>query len=247
MEFNPQNPVVQLCVQAMSLQEQGRTSESGRLFDQAWKEASNALEKFIAAFCLAKHQHLIEKRLEWLKVSASLASKTDTNLARSALPALELEIAECYERLSDTENSRRHRELAAGLDDRPADAGPFYHGTRADLKTGELLVPGGMSNYESGTVMNHIYFTAIVSGAGLAAALAKGDAPERIYIVEPTGAFENDPNVTNKKFPGNPTRSYRSLQPLKIVGELGDWNKLKPEEISQWREKLRNNRGEIIN
>jgi rifampin ADP-ribosylating transferase len=95
--------------------------------------------------------------------------------------------------------------------------------------------------------MNHIYFTALLSGAGLAAALAKGDGPERVYIVEPTGEFESDPNVTDKKFPGNPTRSYRTQAPLKIIGEIPDWIKQMPGEIQKWREKLANNNGEIIN
>ena len=95
--------------------------------------------------------------------------------------------------------------------------------------------------------MNHIYFTALVNGAGLAAALAKGDTPERVYIVEPTGAFENDPNVTDKKFPGNPTRSYRTAAALKIVGELKDWVRITPEQLRQWREKLANVKGDIIN
>jgi rifampin ADP-ribosylating transferase len=95
--------------------------------------------------------------------------------------------------------------------------------------------------------MNHIYFTALVNGAGLAAALAKGDGPERVYIVEPTGSFEDDPNVTNKKFPGNPTRSYRTDAPLRIVGEVSDWLKITPEQLQQWREKLANVKGDIIN
>jgi len=95
--------------------------------------------------------------------------------------------------------------------------------------------------------MNHIYFTALVNGAGLAAALAKGGGPDRVYIVEPTGSFENDPNVTDKKFPGNPTRSYRTRAPLKIVGEITDWQRITPEELRKWREKLANNKGEIIN
>ena len=95
--------------------------------------------------------------------------------------------------------------------------------------------------------MNHIYFTALVNGGGLAAALAKGDAPERVYVVEPTGAFENDPNVTNKKFPGNPTRSYRSQAPLRIVCEVTDWAKQTPRELQNWRERLANSKGEIIN
>ena len=95
--------------------------------------------------------------------------------------------------------------------------------------------------------MNHIYFTAIANGAGLAAALAKGDGPERVYIVEPTGRFENDPNVTDKKFPGNPTRSYRTDAPLKIIGEVTDWTRITPEQLQQWREKLANVKGDIIN
>ena len=95
--------------------------------------------------------------------------------------------------------------------------------------------------------MNHIYFTALVNGAGLAAALAKSDERERVYIVEPTGAFENDPNVTDKKFPGNPTRSYRSQAPLRILGEVTDWVRQTPEEVQKWREKLANVKGEIIN
>lgn len=127
------------------------------------------------------------------------------------------------------------------------DNGPFYHGTKADLKTGDLLTAGFNSNYKPEVVMNHIYFTALPNGAGLAAALAAGDAAERVYIVEPTGAFENDPNVTDKKFPGNPTRSYRSTAPLKIVGELADWVRITPEEKKQWLERLANIKGEIIN
>ncbi len=127
------------------------------------------------------------------------------------------------------------------------DHGPFYHGTRADLKVGDLLTAGFQSNYKPEIIMNHIYFTALVNGAGLAAALAQGNGDQRVYLVEPTGAFENDPNVTDKKFPGNPTRSYRSQAPLKIVGEITDWVRQTPEEIQTWRERLANNKGEIIN
>jgi len=108
------------------------------------------------------------------------------------------------------------------------DNGPFYHGTKADLKVGDLLMPGFRSNYRPEVVMNHIYFTALVAGAGLAAALAQGEGAERVYLVEPTGDFENDPNVTDKKFPGNPTRSYRSRLPLRIVAEVTDWVRLTP-------------------
>ncbi len=131
------------------------------------------------------------------------------------------------------------------------DKGPFYHGTKADLKVGDLLTAGFRSNYKPEIIMNHIYFTALANGAGLAATLAEGAGRERVYIVEPTGGFENDPNVTDKKFPGNPTRSYRSQAPLKIVGEVSDWVRQTPEELQKWRERLANikaNPGaEIIN
>lgn len=127
------------------------------------------------------------------------------------------------------------------------DDGPFYHGTRADLQIGDLLTAGFRSNYKPEVIMNHIYFTALPNGAGLAAALANGDGHERVYVVEPTGSFENDPNVTNKRFPGNPTRSYRSRAPLKIVGEVTDWAKLPPEEVQKWRENIANLKGEILN
>ncbi len=131
------------------------------------------------------------------------------------------------------------------------DEGPFYHGTKADLREGDLLSAGFRSNYRPEVVMNHIYFTAVPDGAGLAAELAPGDAEPRVYVVEPTGAFENDPNVTDKKFPGNPTRSYRSTEPLRIVGEVFDWTRLTPEALQAWRERLaalrEDERGEIIN
>ncbi|WP_372855678.1 NAD(+)--rifampin ADP-ribosyltransferase [Pedobacter sp.] len=133
------------------------------------------------------------------------------------------------------------------FNDKPSDKGPFYHGTKADLQVGDLLRAGGSSNYKPGLEMNHIYFTALVNGAGLAAELAKGNGKERVYIIEPTGSFENDPNVTDKKFPGNPTRSYRSQAPLKIVGEVTDWVRMAPEELQKWREKLASNKGDIIN
>jgi rifampin ADP-ribosylating transferase len=128
----------------------------------------------------------------------------------------------------------------SSVHDEPAalDEGPFYHGTKADLQVGDLLTAGFNSNYKPAVVMNHIYFTALANGAGLAAALAKGAGRERVYIVEPTGSFENDPNVTDKKFPGNPTRSYRSTAPLKIVGEVTEWVRQTPIELQQWREKL---------
>jgi len=131
------------------------------------------------------------------------------------------------------------------------DAGPFFHGTKADLKAGDLLTAGFRSNYKPEIVMKHIYFTALRDGAGLAAELAAGDGEPRVYEVEPTGDFENDPNVTDKKFPGNPTRSYRSTEPLRIVGEVTDWTRLTPEALQAWRDRLaairEDERAEIIN
>jgi hypothetical protein len=131
------------------------------------------------------------------------------------------------------------------------DAGPFYHGTKADLRIGDHLTAGFASNYRPEILMNHIYFTALRDGAGLAAELAAGDTAPRVYIVEPTGDYENDPNVTDKKFPGNPTRSYRSTAPLRIVGESTDWTRLTPEALREWRDRLaaglRDGTAEIIN
>lgn len=120
----------------------------------------------------------------------------------------------------------------------PLDEGPFYHGTKADLRVGDLLTAGFRSNYRPEVVMNHIYFTALPDGAGLAAELAAGDGAPRVYLVEPTGEFENDPNVTDKKFPGNPTRSYRSTEPLRIVAEVADWKRQTPEALQLWRDRL---------
>ncbi|MEZ0384504.1 NAD(+)--rifampin ADP-ribosyltransferase [Mycobacterium sp. pW045] len=118
------------------------------------------------------------------------------------------------------------------------DEGPFFHGTKAELRAGDLLTAGFRSNYRPDIIMNHIYFTAVRDGAGLAAELAAGDGTPRVYLVEPTGAFENDPNVTDKKFPGNPTRSYRSCQPLLVVEEIDDWPRLTPEALQGWRDRL---------
>jgi hypothetical protein len=127
------------------------------------------------------------------------------------------------------------------------DAGPFFHGTKANLRVGDLLTAGFRSNYDERVVMNHIYFTALAKGAGLAAEICPGGGKPRVYIVEPTGEYENDPNVTDKKFPGNPTRSYRSKHPLKIIGELENWERYDPDFVSQLRSRVEAGMGEIIN
>jgi rifampin ADP-ribosylating transferase len=111
------------------------------------------------------------------------------------------------------------------------EAGVYLHGTKAALGVGDLLAPGRESNFEAGRVMNYIYFTATLDAAVWGAELAAGEGRARIYIVEPTGDFEDDPNVTDKKFPGNPTQSFRSREPLRVVGELVDWIGHPPEKL----------------
>ena len=113
--------------------------------------------------------------------------------------------------------------------------GVYLHGTKADIAVGEMLVSGRESNFEDGRVMNYVYFTATLDAATWGAELASGEGRGRIYVVEPMGAFEDDPNVTNKKFPGNPTQSFRSREPLRVVGELVDWVGHSPEKLQVMR------------
>ena len=229
------------------MEEKGNTGEASRIFLQAWNEATEDFEKFTAAYYVARHQTNVRDKLKWLETSLQFALKINDVTVKAAFPSLYSNIAKCYEELSDRDNAKKNHELANSFMDDPSDNGPFYHGTKADLSVGDLLTAGGTSNYNPEVTMNHIYFTALVNGAGLAAALAKGDGSERVYLVEPTGSFENDPNVTDKKFPGNPTRSYRSQAPLKIVGEVTEWVRQTPEELQKWREKLASIKREIIN
>ncbi len=113
--------------------------------------------------------------------------------------------------------------------------GPFYHGTKAALEVGDELVPGYGSNFQAGRVSRNIYFTALVDtaawGAELATALAGSKERGRIYVVAPLGPFEDDPNVTNRRFPGNPTQSYRTRHPLRVVGEVHTWEGHSPEVL----------------
>lgn len=111
------------------------------------------------------------------------------------------------------------------------DKGPFFHGTKAVLEIGDLLEPNYQSNFQN-KKSNYIYFTATLEAAKWGAELASSNNKERIYIIEPTDEFENDPNLTDKRFPGNPTRSYRSQSPLKIVAELGSWDRHTEEQIN---------------
>ena len=116
--------------------------------------------------------------------------------------------------------------------------GVYLHGTKADLAVGDLLVSGRESNFEAGRVMNYVYFTATLDAAVWGAELASGEAPGRIYIVEPTGEFEDDPNLTDKKYPGNPTLSYRSSEPLRVVAEVTKWQGHSPEQLQQMKANL---------
>ena len=114
-------------------------------------------------------------------------------------------------------------------------AGPFFHGTRACFEVGDELVPGHGSNFQQGRVSNNVYFTArletAVWGAELATALAGTGERGHVYVVAPEGPFEDDPNVTDKRFPGNPTESYRTRSPLRVVGEVTDWPGHPPEVL----------------
>jgi hypothetical protein len=114
----------------------------------------------------------------------------------------------------------------------------YYHGTRADLKPGDLIEPGYRSNYGSRRQANHVYLTATVDAAVWGAELAVGEGLGRIFIVEPTGPIEDDPNLTDKKFPGNPTRSYRTRDPVRVTGELTDWEGHAPDVLQAMKDNL---------
>ncbi|WP_151526235.1 NAD(+)--rifampin ADP-ribosyltransferase [Serinicoccus kebangsaanensis] len=126
--------------------------------------------------------------------------------------------------------------------------GVYLHGTKADLAVGDLLVPGRGSNFEEGRTMNYVYVTETLDAATWGAELAVGEGRGRIYVVEPTGELEDDPNVTDKKFPGNPTRSMRSREPVRVVGELTDWVGHPPELLQAMRDGLAElrRRGEAV-
>lgn len=137
------------------------------------------------------------------------------------------------------ETNKEEAELTTPLGGGAAlDAGPFYHGTKADLKIGDLLEPGYSSNYGEKKKVNYVYLTATLDAAVWGTELAVGDGPGHIYCVEPTGIFENDPNLTDKKFPGNPTRSYRTQYPLRVVGEVLEWEGHSPETLKKMQDHL---------
>jgi rifampin ADP-ribosylating transferase len=118
------------------------------------------------------------------------------------------------------------------------ESGALLHGTKAELEVGDLLEPGRRSNFGGGRTANHVYVTGTLDAAVWGAELAAGDGRGRIYVVEPTGALEDDPNLTDRRFPGNPTRSYRTREAVRIVGELTDWVGHSPEKLKAMRDHL---------
>ena len=118
------------------------------------------------------------------------------------------------------------------------DSQTYYHGTKADLATGDFIEPGRVSNYGSRRHTGFVYLSATLDAAIWGAELAVGPGRGRIYVVEPTGPIEDDPNLTNKRFPGNPTRSYRSRDPFRVIGEVVDWQGHSPERLAEMREYL---------
>ena len=120
----------------------------------------------------------------------------------------------------------------------PHESGAFLHGTKADLSVGDLLVPGRRSNYDANRLSNHVDVTQTLDAAAWGAELAVGDRRCRIYVVKPEGPVEDDPNVTDKKFPGNPTRSYRTREPVRVLGEITDWVGHSPQQLQAMRDRL---------
>jgi hypothetical protein len=115
----------------------------------------------------------------------------------------------------------------------------FYHGTRADLKPGDLIKPGHTSNFGKRNKTVYVYLTGTLDAAAWGAELALGEGPGRIYMVEPTGPIMDDPNLTNTRYPGNPTKSYRSREPLRVTGEVTDWQGHSPETIQAMKDRIR--------
>jgi len=133
---------------------------------------------------------------------------------------------------------RRPVEMAGNRSDAMTDSQTYYHGTKAGLKVGDLIEPGYASNYGKRKQAAFVYLSATLEAAVWGAELAVGAGPGRIYIVEPTGSIEDDPNLTDKKFPGNPTLSYRSRNPFRVIGEVADWKGHSPDRLKEMRDRL---------
>ena len=173
VQFDPSNNIIKICLQGMVMEENGRLEDATLLFQKAWSEATDDFERFYAAYYVSRHQTNSSDRLKWLEDALQLALNINNDSVLSSLPSLYSNIATCYHELGDIEKAHRNVELSNSSKLIYFDKGPFYHGTKADLKVGDLLTAGGNSNYKPELKMNHIYFTAMVNGAGLAAALSK--------------------------------------------------------------------------
>lgn len=245
--FDPNSDVVKICMQAVVLSEQGKLTQALSQLQVAWEVHSDDYDKFLLAYHFALVEREPQRKIEWFKKSLEFAGEIRAENVESAYPSIYRQLAQVFEKLGEVEEAQIYEDLVQTASRSPQDSGPFYHGSKADLKVGELLIPGRKSNYQSELKMNHIYFTANAKTANLAAALAQGPGEEKVYVVDPTGDFEDDPNVTDKKFPGNLTRSYRSQEPLRIIAELKDWQRLDEAQRQEWFDKLDKNQGEIIN
>jgi nicotinamidase-related amidase len=183
------------------------------------------------------------ERIELVGLVSNICVISNAVLAKTAQPETPIVVdADCTAG-HDPKLHKAALDVMKGLQIRVArkidDTGPFYHGTKADLSVGDMLAPGYNSNYGEGEKANYVYFTATaLPAAAWGAELAVGEGRGRIYIVEPTGEIEDDPNLTDKKFPGNPTRSYRTREPLRIVGEVLDWIGHTEEELRDMRQSL---------
>lgn len=248
--FNPHHPIIQLCVRARIAQEQENFEQASQLLKQALESNLDDYHAFIVAYQfanLAKLQKEIFEEIKWLNEAVQYAKKVEDIGVKSAYPTIYQELSQAYITLGNQDYADRYRKKAQQAINCLQDDGPFYHGTKAELAVGDLLVAGKQSNYQDDLVMNHIYFTANLNGASLAASLAHGQGSEHVYLVQPTGAFEADPNVTNQKFPGNLTRSYRSNAPLKVLAEVTDYQELSDKQKQTWQKRIEKAQGEIIN
>ncbi len=247
LEFDPNNEVILKCLKAQKLFEDGKDDEANIVFIKAQEKVSNKFEEFIFLYYQSRVLIDEKEKLSILKKAISIAKNLNNDIARSALTSLANQVADIYQKQGKIQKYSEYNNLAQSYIFKISDIGPFYHGTNVKLNVGDLLKPGFKSNYNSDVIMNHIYFTASKRGAAFAAELVAVENKPYVYLVEPLGNYENDPNVTNQRFIGNPTRSYRSDKPLRILEIITKWEQHSPDQIKAWREKVKNNKGKIIN
>lgn len=246
MEFSPFHPIVKLCLSGMALAEQGKMQEALTVFAEMHEQAKPGWERFLALYFLGENNNETIQKLKYYTYALEeLQRKYDIAL-KSTLPVLYQKLRATSRAAGNEENARFYDDLLQQCNVEPDDPGPFFHGTKALLQPGDQLLPGFESNYREQLTMNHIYFTALPAGAALAATLAKGKGENKVYRVKPVGVFEHDPNVTNKKFPGNLTRSYRTAFPLTVLEDIQP-EPPQHDELQQWRQKMDGHDGEIIN